>query len=92
MSLCVQDICFAFLVLLMFWTSTLATIFMHTKAQGYLLLLFFFFFSIAKAESAISVDKSEFIISQGSHCHPFSNGSELWGQGTKKKEKKLLRN
>ena len=65
-----------FPALLMFWTRALATIFMYryTKAQGYLLLMLL---PIANAESAISVDKSEFIIFQGSCCHPFSNGSEL---------------
>lgn len=40
----------------MFWTHAPATICMYTKAQGYLLLLLF---PTAKAESAISVDKSE---------------------------------
>ena len=75
-----QDFCFPFPALLMFWTSALATVFMYTKAQGYLLLLLF---PTDKAESAISADKSEFISSQGSRCHPFSNGSELWGQKKK---------
>ena len=49
----------------MFWTHALGTVFMYTKAQGYLLLLLL---PTDKAESAISVDKSEFIISQGSYC------------------------
>lgn len=74
MSNCVQDICIPFPTLLMFRTSALATIFIYKKAQGYLLLLLF---QTAKAESAISVNKSEFIISQGLHCQPFSHGGEL---------------
>lgn len=78
-----QDICFPFPGLLMFWTYALGTVFMWTKAQGYLLLLLL---STDKAESAFSVHKSEFIISQGSYCHLFSNGSELRGQSKRKKE------
>lgn len=54
MSHCVQDIP----ALLMSWTSALVTIFIYTKAQGYLLLLLF---PTAEAESALSLDKSEFI-------------------------------
>lgn len=76
MNHCGQDICFPFPALLMFWTHASATIIMCTKAQGYLLLLLL---QTAKAESAISVDKSEFIISQGSSRHLLSNGNVLEG-------------
>ena len=62
----------------MFWTSALATVFMYTKAQGYLLFLLS---PTAKAESAVSLDKSEFISSQVSRCHPSTNGGELLGAG-----------
>lgn len=65
----------------MFGARASATISMCTKAQGYLLSLLL---PIAKAESVISVDKSEFIISQGSRCNPFRAGGELPGQGKRR--------
>lgn len=88
---CVQDICFfsPSPALLMFWTRVLQQQYSCTqKPQGYLLLMSP---PIAKAESAISVAKSEFIISQGSCCKSFffflSNGIELWEQGKREKER-----
>lgn len=84
MTHCGQDICFPFPALLMFWTHASATIFMCTKAQGYLLLLLL---RTASAESAISVDKSEFIISQGSRRHLLGNGNGFEGHGKREEER-----
>lgn len=74
MSHCARDICFSFLHCQCFALHASATMFMCTKAQGYLLSLLS---PIAEAESAVSVDKSEFIIVQGSRCRSFINGCEL---------------
>lgn len=71
-----RDSSFHFPALLMFPTTNSAAHSTHTEAQGCLLSLLF---PIGEAEWDIYLDKSESIIPQGSHGHPWDVACGLWG-------------